>query len=300
MPTHTKNRLTRALIGAALAAGAVTAGAAPAAAAAPQATSAVALAPGADAPAVLGRAAYVVDAKTGRVHYDKKAGERMPVASLTKMMTAYVVLKHAKPADTVEVAAADVRYGANGGAAVAGLRAGDRLTVEDVLHALLLPSGADAAHALARTYGPGVDGFVAKMNDAARELGMADTRYVNADGMPTKGGGYSTAADQARLAVAVLGDPTLKTITSTRYHSVPATGDHRAYSWKNTNRLLGEPGVIGVKTGYTRAAGYTLAFAADRGDSRVVGVILGESNSARRFQTASALLDWAAERPAAA
>jgi D-alanyl-D-alanine carboxypeptidase (penicillin-binding protein 5/6) len=302
MPTHTRNRLTRALLAAALAAGAVTVTAAPASAAVAVPSSAAAhaeLVPS-DAPAVLGRAAILIDAKSGRVHYDKKAAERMPVASLTKMMTAYVVLKHAKPADVVEVAAADVRYGANGGAAVAGLRTGDRLTVEDALHALLLPSGADAAHLLARTYGPGVDAFVAQMNATARELGMTDTHYVNADGMPTNGGGHSTAADQARLAAAVLADPTLKSITSTKYHSVPATDDHGAYSWRNTNRLLGTgPGVIGVKTGYTRAAGFTLAFAADRAGTRLIGVILGESDSARRFDTAAALLDWAAARPAA-
>jgi len=303
MPTQISDRITRALLGAALAAGAVTAGAAPAAAAATAHTPAAvssqahALNP-ADAPAVLGRAAYLADAETGRAYYGKRADERMPVASLTKMMTAYVVLKEAKPADTVEVTAADVRHGARGGAAVAGLRAGDRLTVEDMLHALLLPSGADAAHVLARTYGPGVDAFVAKMNAAARELGMADTRYVNADGMPTNGGGYSTARDQVRLATAVVANDTLRKITSTRYHSVPRTAEHRAYSWRNTNRLLGDPGVIGVKTGFTRAAGYTLAFAADRDGTRIVGVILGESDSARRFRTAGALLDWAASRPA--
>ncbi|MEV5411900.1 D-alanyl-D-alanine carboxypeptidase family protein [Thermopolyspora sp. NPDC052614] len=297
MPTYVKNRLTHALIGAALAAGAVTAGAAPAAAAATPATSAVALALGADAPAVLGRAAYVMDAKTGRVYYDKESGERMPIASLTKMMTAYVVLKHAKPTDTVKVTAADVRYGASGDASVAGLHAGDRLTVEEMLYALLLPSGADAAHVFARTYGPGVDGFVDKMNAAARELGMNDTRYVNPDGMPTNGGGYSTAADQARLAAAVVGNPVLEAVTSTRHHSLPATADHDAYSWRNTNHLLGAPGVIGVKTGYTRAAGYTLAFAADRDGTRLIGVILGETDSGRRFDTAEALLDWAAARP---
>lgn len=303
MPTPITHRITHALLGAALAAGAVTAGAAPAAAS--PAAHATAAAPAtahisnpAGAPAVLGRAAYLADARTGQALYDKRADARMPVASLTKMMTAYVVLKEAKPTDTVEVTAADVRNAARGGAALAGLRAGDRLTVEDVLYALMLPSGADAAHVLARTYGPGVEAFVAKMNATARELGMDDTRYVNADGMPTNGGGHSTARDQVRLATAVLGDATLKKITSTRYHSVPRTAEHRAYSWRNTNRLLGTPGVIGVKTGFTRAAGYTLAFAADRNDTRLVGVILGESDSGRRFRTAGALLDWAASRAA--
>nr|WP_049569124.1 serine hydrolase [Nonomuraea sp. SBT364] len=299
-------RRARALAGAVLAAGVLTTGATAAHATAP-ATPAVQAAPASavagpaggssapvDAPAVLGRAALLVDTSTGEVRYSKEARLRRPVASLTKMMTAHVALREAGPGDVVEVTEEDVRYAARGGAAVAGLRAGDRLSVNDLLHALLLPSGADAAHVLARTYGPGVEGFVAKMNAAARDLGMADTRYVNADGMPADGGGYSTAADQVRLAEAVLRNETLKSITSTRHHTVEATGEHGSYSWRNTNRLLATPGAVGVKTGFTRAAGYTLAFAAERDGRLLVGVILGESDSGRRFDTAQALLDWAA------
>ncbi|WP_336204159.1 D-alanyl-D-alanine carboxypeptidase family protein [Nonomuraea sp. LPB2021202275-12-8] len=303
MPKHLANRLSHALVGAALAAGAVTAGTG-AAQAAPQSVPAVspavspavpsAVPSAVSAPAVRAPAAYLVDATTGQVQFSKQADLRRPVASITKVMTAYTVLKQAKPTDEVEVTPADVRYASKGGASIAYLRAGDRLTVKDLLYALMLPSGADAAHALARTYGPGVDTFVDKMNATARELGMKDTLYVNADGMPTYGGGYSTARDQVRLAQAALDDATIKKITSTRYHSVPQTAEHRAYSWQNTNRLLGTEGAIGVKTGHTRAAGYTLAFAADRDGDRLVGVILGETSSSRRFESAQALLDWAA------
>lgn len=295
MPTHLKNRLSHALLGVVITAGAVTSVATPAQAT-PQAGSVVSHVPAVapDAPAVLGRAAHLIDAKTGKVHFSKKADLRTPVASITKVMTAYTVLKEAKPADVVEVTSADVRYASKGGASVADLRAGDRLTVETLLHALLLPSGADAAHALARAYGPGVDAFTAKMNANARELGMKDTLYVNADGMPARGGGYSTARDQVRLAQAALDNKTIRKVSSTQYHSVPATAEHRAYSWRNTNRLLRTPGAVGLKTGYTRAAGYTLAFAADGDGRRLVGVILGETSSSRRFETAQALLDWAA------
>ncbi|MFE0150234.1 D-alanyl-D-alanine carboxypeptidase family protein [Nonomuraea sp. NPDC059007] len=299
MPTDLKNRLNRALLGLAATAVAMTA----------CATAAQAIPPvgpddspesrshvqdvAAHAPTVLGRAAHVIDTKTGKVYFSKKADLRMPVASLTKVMTAYTVLKEAKPGDVVKVTSGDVRYASKGGASVAGLRAGDRLTVENLLYALMLPSGADAAHTLARVYGPGVDAFTAKMNLTARELGMRDTRYVNADGMPTNGGGYSTARDQARLAQAALGVQALKKVASSRYRSVAATAEHRAYSWRNTNRLLGKPGAVGLKTGYTRAAGYTLSFAADREGRQLAGVILGETSSTRRFQTAQRLLDWA-------
>lgn len=246
------------------------------------------------APAVLGRAAYLVDASTGKVHLSKQAAQRMPVASLTKVMTAYIVLKKAEPTDTVEITSDDVRYAQDGGGTSAYLRAGDRLTVEDLLYGLMLPSGADAAHALARTYGPGVTGFTAKMNATARELGMRDTMYLNADGLPTPNGeGYSTAQDQARLAKAALRNPMLKTVTSSQSHVVAETADHGAYTWSNTNKLLGTPGVLGMKTGYTRAAGYSLTFAADRNGHQLVGVILGETVSSRRFETAGKLLDWA-------
>ncbi|HEX4814180.1 MAG TPA: D-alanyl-D-alanine carboxypeptidase family protein [Nonomuraea sp.] len=250
-----------------------------------------------DAPAVHGRAAYLMDASSGETLFDKHAAERLPIASLTKTMTAYVVLKTAKPTDVVEIARADVAYAVNGGGTTADLRAGDRLTVGELMYALMLPSGADAAHALARTYGPGVTAFVAKMNATARELGMNDTRYVNADGLPMPGSdGYSTARDQAVLAAEALRNPLIRTAAGTRHHSLDATGAHRSYAWRNTNRLLGTPGAIGLKTGFTNAAGYCLAFAGERDGRQVVGILLGESVSARRFATAGALLDWGATR----
>ncbi|WP_433501171.1 D-alanyl-D-alanine carboxypeptidase family protein [Sphaerimonospora sp. CA-214678] len=248
-----------------------------------------------DPPAVYGRAAFLADATTGEVLLDANAGRRMPVASLTKVMTAYIVLQEANLADKIRVKGEDVRYGRDYGASKAWLRLGDRLTVEDLLYALMLPSGADAAHALARTYGPGIEGFTAKMNATARALGLRDTEYLNADGLPTPHGqgGVSTARDQARLAEIALRDPRLVEITSARRHHVPRTADHRSYTWTNTNRLTGGRGVIGLKTGFTRAAGHCLTFAADRDGHRLIGVILGERQSNRRFQTARALLDWA-------
>jgi D-alanyl-D-alanine carboxypeptidase (penicillin-binding protein 5/6) len=273
---------------------------APAPLAAPAAARPAAPAAVLDAPQVYGRAAYLIDAASGQVLFDQDGAERMPIASLTKTMTAYVVLKTAKPTDVVTIAPADVAYAEDGGGTTADLRPGDRLTVGELLYGLMLPSGADAAHALARTYGPGVDGFVAKMNATARELGMNDTRYVNADGLPMPGGdGYSTARDQAVLAAKALRLPLIEQAAGTRYHSLDATDDHGSYSWRNTNRLLRTPGAIGLKTGFTRAAGFCLAFAGERDGHRIVGVLLGESDSGRRFDTAEALLDWGAARESA-
>ncbi|MEV7008071.1 serine hydrolase [Streptosporangium sp. NPDC051022] len=249
------------------------------------------------APTVAARAAYLFDATTQTQLFGKQATKRMPVASLTKVMTAYVVLREARLDDIVAITAADVKHAATNDATGASLRAGERLTVRDLLYGVMLPSGADASHALARVYGPGDAKFVAKMNAAARSLGLADTRYANPDGLPKPSGGYSTAQDQAKLAEVALGDRTLLTIASTRRYAVPKSKLHRAHTWTNTNKLLGKAtGTLGVKTGYTRAAGYCLSFAADRDGHRLIGVILGDSKPDRRFQTATKLLDWGGER----
>lgn len=246
------------------------------------------------APAVVARAAYLYDATTGTIQLSKQATRRMPVASLTKVMTAYVVLREAGLNDIVTISAADVRHAATNDATGASLRAGERLTVRDLLYGVMLPSGADASHALARVYGPGQARFVAKMNAAGRSLGLTGTRYTNPDGLPKPSGGHSTARDQARLAEIALRDPTLLTIASTRRHTVPTSKTHRAHTWTNTNKLIGKtPGALGLKTGYTRAAGYCLSFAADRDGHRLIGVILGDTKSDRRFQTANRLLNWA-------
>ncbi|MGW0805909.1 D-alanyl-D-alanine carboxypeptidase family protein [Nonomuraea sp. NPDC002799] len=251
------------------------------------------------APAVYGRAAVLLDASSGEVLFGKHAAERRPIASLTKTMTAYVVLKSAKPTDVVRIKARDVAYAENGGGTTADLRPGDRLTVGELLYGLMLPSGADAAHALARTYGPGVGDFVAKMNATARELGMNDTHYVNADGLPTRrGDGYSTAKDQAKLAAVALRVPLIRKVAGTSRHFLRAGAEHRSYVWRNTNRLLGTPGAIGLKTGFTRAAGYCLAFAGERKGRLLVGVLLDESVSSRRFTTAAELLSWGRGRQA--
>ncbi|WP_259405742.1 D-alanyl-D-alanine carboxypeptidase family protein [Microbispora sp. H10830] len=244
------------------------------------------------APHVHGRAVYLWDATTGQDLLDKQAGERLPVASLTKMMTAYIVLRDANLDDQVTIKRQDLEYAWDNDGSTADLEAGDTLPVRELLYALLLPSGADAAHALARVYGPGVPGFVDKMNAAARELGLNDTLYVNADGLPTShGDGYSTARDQARLAEIALRNPVFKKVTSTSRHS---TEDGR-YDWYNTNHMLGLPGAIGVKTGSTNAAGFCLAFAADRDGHRLIGIILGEDVANRRWDTAETLLDWATD-----
>ncbi|OPG01784.1 D-alanyl-D-alanine carboxypeptidase family protein [Microbispora sp. GKU 823] len=233
-----------------------------------------------------------MDTTDGTVQFAKRETRRVPVASLTKVMTAYVVRRQARLDDVVTITTADVRHATAGGATTAGLRAGERLTVRDLLYGLMLPSGADAAHALAERYGPGTAKFVAKMNDAARALGLRDTRYANPDGLPSKG--YSTARDQATLALAALRDPVIASVAKTPKRVVGKSAGHRGHVWRSTNDLL-DDGAVGLKTGFTNQAGYCLSFAAIRGGRTYVGVVLGERSDKARFATARKLLDWVSE-----
>ncbi|KAA9376940.1 D-alanyl-D-alanine carboxypeptidase [Microbispora cellulosiformans] len=241
------------------------------------------------APSVTATEAYLVDVTTGTIQFAKRETRRVPVASLTKVMTAYVVRRRARLDDVVTITKADVKHALAGGASAAGLRAGERLTVRDLLYALMLPSGADAAHALAERYGPGTAKFVAQMNDTAKRLGLRDTRYANPDGLPSKG--YSTARDQATLAVAALRDPVIASVARSPKRAVTKSRLHRAHVWRNTNELL-KDGAVGLKTGYTRQAGYCLSFAVTRDDRTYVGVLLGERSDKARYTTARKLLDW--------
>ncbi|WP_239116656.1 D-alanyl-D-alanine carboxypeptidase family protein [Planotetraspora phitsanulokensis] len=260
----------------------------------PATTAAVVAAP----PSITARRAYVVDVTTGKALMSKSSTTRVQIASVTKLMTAYVVLKRAKLNDVVTVGKADIQWATSHGATGGGFKAGERLFVRDLLYALMLPSAADAANALAVKYGPGKTKFVARMNAAAKSLGLKDTRYANADGL-TSTKSYSTARDQAKLAQIVLKTPTLSTIIKTKKYTTPATKIHRKHTWTNSNKLLSE-GAIGLKTGYTAKAGYCLAFAQVKSGHLIVGTVLGDKSDAARFTSARKLLNWAGAQVAAA
>ncbi|WP_283137704.1 D-alanyl-D-alanine carboxypeptidase family protein [Rhizohabitans arisaemae] len=249
-------------------------------------------------PALDARSALLYDAQTGRTVYAKNAREERPVASLTKVMTAYVVLQEGRLDTKIRITQADVRHALANGATHAGLRAGEVLTARELLYALMLESASDAAEALARTYGPGQEAFVAKMNRYAAELGMDQTFYANPDGLPDpdRNGrlGLSTAADQVRLARLALLDPVFSSIVNTSRYTLPTGPGRDAHSWRNTNAMLRTyPDALGVKTGFTNAAGFCLLFAADRDGWLIVGAVLDEYSSASRYHDAAHLLDWA-------
>ena len=213
-------------------------------------------------------AAILVDAESGRVLYEQNADAKMLIASTTKIMTALVAIREGNPSDMVTVS----HQAAYTEGSAMYLKEGEKLTLETLLYGLMLCSGNDAAVAVAEHVGSSVDGFVEMMNDTAKELGMTATSFANPNGLDDEQH-YSTARDMAILACAALDNAALMRIASTR--SITIGGR----TMTNHNKLLSmAEGCLGLKTGYTRAAGRTLVSCAQRNGQRLVAVTLQDGN----------------------
>jgi serine-type D-Ala-D-Ala carboxypeptidase (penicillin-binding protein 5/6) len=205
----------------------------------------------------------------------------VPIASVAKVMTAYVVLEHhpLRAGDSGrrfvvgQRDVVDTEARRRGGQSVVGVRAGERLTERDALMAILLPSANNIAALVARQVSGSVASFVAEMNRAARALGMPHTTYTDPSGYDD--GTVSTALDQLRLARVVAKDKTLAAMMATRTYWLPVAGEAT-----NTNALLGHDGFVGMKTGSDAAAGGCLMFRAvwptESGNRSLIGVVLGQ------------------------
>ena len=230
--------------------------------------------------AVSAKAAILMHADSGRVLYEKNADEHMLIASTTKIMTAIVVLEHCELDDLVEI---DSRSAGIEGSSMY-LKAGESYTVEDLLYGLLLVSGNDAASALALHVADSMEEFAELMNAKAAELGMTESSFKNAHGLDEEGH-YSTARDMAKLAAYCMGNEDFARIAGTVSHTV---GEQTLV---NHNRLLREyDGCLGLKTGYTMAAGRTLVTCAERDGARYVCVTLNDPDD---WDDHKALYDWA-------
>lgn len=236
-------------------------------------------------PEIRARSAVLVDLDTGQVLFALAPGEKRPVASLTKIMTAYLVMTRTRPTDIVTVSP-NAASGRAVGISGLGLVAGERISVQELLYALMLQSANDAAVALAEHVGGTVEGFVEQMNEAAVELGATRTRFASPNGLDDTG--YSSARDLTRITRAAYELPGFAGIVATRFHQIPAPeGDPRVV--QNRNALLWlYPGAVGVKTGFTSAAGFCMVATADRGNVRLLAVVLGEPGEP--FSDAAALL----------
>lgn len=219
------------------------------------------------------------------------------VASTTKIMTALLVINSGKLNSVVTITQADIDYVYVNGASSAGLVVNDRLTVQQLLSAMMLPSGCDAAFALAGFLAGNAPNFIARMNAEAAQLGLKQTYYTTVDGLhnPDSQGhfGYSTASDLIHLTSVAMQLPLFRQVVATQTDTLPVTSQHHAYTWSNTNELLGTyPGILGVKTGTTPWAGYCLVFAATRNGVTLLGVVLSSPSDQQRYSDATALLNW--------
>ena len=269
----------------------------PAATPVPTATAAASLVAPGHPSGVQANGAALEDAGHGRMLWSREPNAERPMASITKVMTALVVIQAGHLSRRIAVPAGVRAYVREWGASSAGLYPGDRLTARALLAALLLPSGCDAAYALAQAYGPGQAAFIARMNAEAARLGLRRTHFSSFDGLPWPTGWstYSTPANLLTLGRDAMRSAVFRAIVDQRTDRIPAGPLHHAYTWHNTNLLLGSyPGVIGIKTGNTPAAGYCLLFEARRGRVTLIGVVLHSSSTSMSvsFSDAEKILNW--------
>ncbi len=236
-------------------------------------------------PATTAKAMALLDVDSGEFLTTKNANERLPMASTTKIMTALVVLERL-PLDRV-VTVSPEATGIEGSSVY--LYAGEQITVETLLYALLLSSANDAAVALAMETAGTVADFAVLMNEKAAELGLTDTHFCNPNGLHDEAH-YTTARELALLTAHALKNEHFAAIVATRKHSVAQNGTDATRLFVNHNRLLsGYEGAIGVKTGFTKAAGRCLVSAAARDGLTLVCVTLSCPDDWRDH---AALLDF--------
>ncbi|MET8727246.1 D-alanyl-D-alanine carboxypeptidase [Streptomyces parvus] len=255
------------------------------------------------APKIVAKGGFLMNDGTGKTLFTKSADTRRATGSTTKIMTALVVLSqknvNLKSKVTIQKAYSDYIVSKN--ASSARLIVGDKVTVGQLLYGLMLPSGCDAAYALADKFGSGstraarVKSFIGKMNSTAKSLKLKNTRFDSFDGIGN-GSNYSTPRDLTKIASKAMKNSTFRSIVktkSTKQKVTTKSGGYRYMSWTNTNKLLGSySGATGVKTGSGPTAKYCLVFAATRKGKTVIGTVLTSTSEANRTADAKKMMDY--------
>ena len=240
--------------------------------------------------------------KNGSVYYARSADEQVKIASITKVMTAILAVENCKMDEKITVSNAAAAVGNS----TAGLLEGDELTVEQALRGLMIPSGNDAAIALAEHVGKKLDPktkdavatFVKAMNEQAKKLGCTGTLFENPHGLDFDewaGDMHSTAHDVALMMQEAMKDDTIREVMASKDPWIEVTGadgsDH-SHSLDTHNVLLGQDGNIGGKTGTTDDAGYCFASAYNRDGDEIYTVVLNSSTTDQRFADTATLASW--------
>lgn len=238
-------------------------------------------------PEITARAALVYDLTTNKTIYSKNPKVRLPMASLTKIMTAVVALENRKTNDNYIVDKNDLV-----GEDSMGLSENEVLSLNELLHGLILTSGNDSAETLATNFPGGRIQFIRAMNDKAKALGLSDTNFTNPTGLEGDGVQYTTVYDLLVITKYALAKfPTFNDVVSTFDYQIYQSPTHKAYFLENeTNLLSSYPGVKGVKTGYTPEAGLCLVSYLDYKGHKIIGILLGSDNRRREMIN---LLDYA-------
>lgn len=234
-------------------------------------------------------ATLLMDGATGTVLWQENAHEVLEPASVTKIMTMLLVCEALDAGQlTLDQMVTTSAHAAGMGGSQVYLEEGEQMTVQDLLKAVAVASGNDAAVALGEAVAGSESAFVEKMNQRAAQLGMGDTHFVNCTGLPTDGH-VTSAYDIALMSRELLKHDVIRQFTSIWMDSLR----NGAFGLSSTNKLIHSyDGCTGLKTGFTATAGYCISATARRGDMELIAVVLGAENSKDRFNTAATLLDW--------
>jgi len=237
-------------------------------------------------PEITATAAISYDLSEEKLLYDKNSRSKLPMASLTKIITAIVALEN-EPIDKTFVVN---RFAAEIGENTMGLSEGEKLTLEELLYGLILHSGNDAAETIVQGSRFGRGNFIYLMNKKAEDLGLTDTHFTNPTGLEGDGNQYSTAYDLLVVARYALLNPIFAKVVSTVEYEIPYSSNHKyLYLFNETNLLTSYPGVKGVKTGYTDEAGFCLVTYLEYEGHKIIVVLLNAEN---RRQEMKDLLDY--------
>ncbi|HWS85010.1 MAG TPA: D-alanyl-D-alanine carboxypeptidase family protein [Ktedonobacteraceae bacterium] len=258
-------------------------------------------------PPIQSAAAYLLDADTNHVLVNINGQKRLPMASTTKIMTALLAIQKGNLDQIVTIQQDAIDESQKNNGSSAQLVVGDQIRLGDLLYGLMLPSGDDAAIAIADTISGSPANFVRLMNNYAHQLHLTHTHYSNPDGLTYKlpdgqvdPNHYTTAADLAQLTHVALQNHIFAQIVELQRYVLPPTSAHHGYTWETTDNLLSYyAGATGVKTGYTLEAGYCLVFSAINAGHHLIGVVLHDSDddTNQRFIDAQTLLDWGFHLP---